>query len=224
MMNAPHKPDEIDENETGSSKGRTPAGQDPVKRDQILDGAKRCFMTLGFEAASMNEITKEAGVSKGTIYVYFENKEELFTALVDRERGILLDNAHHELEEGTSVADSLQRFGVSITTHLTSDKVMKAQRMVLGVYERMPQIALRFMGPDPFSAIAILQRYLVEKVASGALQIDDTELAARQFIELSMANTFKRRLFGNMPKEAPRADIERTVAIGVAMFLKFYGA
>jgi hypothetical protein len=56
-------------------RGRTAAGQDPAKRDQILDGAKRCFLRLGFENASMNEITAEAGVSKGTIYVYFQNKE-----------------------------------------------------------------------------------------------------------------------------------------------------
>ena len=49
--------------------GRRVAGEDPAKREQILDGAKRVFMEQGFEAASMNDITRAAGVSKVTIYV-----------------------------------------------------------------------------------------------------------------------------------------------------------
>ena len=54
---------------------RRVAGQDPVKRQQILDGAKQVFLSVGFDAASMNDITREAGVSKGTIYVYFGGKD-----------------------------------------------------------------------------------------------------------------------------------------------------
>ena len=49
---------------------RIAAGQDPAKRKQILDGARRVFSQMGFDAASMNDITREAGVSKGTIYVW----------------------------------------------------------------------------------------------------------------------------------------------------------
>ena len=47
--------------------GRPAAGEDPVKREQILDGALCVFMQMGFDAASMNDITREAGVSKGTL-------------------------------------------------------------------------------------------------------------------------------------------------------------
>src|ERR671931_410522 len=67
-------------------RGRPAAGQDPAKRKQIIEGARRVFIDMGFDAASMNDITREAGVSKGTIYVYFANKEELFECLIDEER------------------------------------------------------------------------------------------------------------------------------------------
>ena len=83
--------------------GRRAAGQDPAKRQKILDGAKRCFLSVGFEAASMNEITAEAGVSKGTIYVYFADKEELFAELIDRERGNMLISAQQLLEHSGSI-------------------------------------------------------------------------------------------------------------------------
>ena len=54
---------------------------DSAKRRQILDGARRVFLSAGFDGASMGEIAKAARVSKGTLYVYFDSKEALFEAL-----------------------------------------------------------------------------------------------------------------------------------------------
>ena len=48
---------------------RSGAGQDPRKRQQILDGARKLFLAEGFDAASMGDIARSAGVSKGTLYV-----------------------------------------------------------------------------------------------------------------------------------------------------------
>src|SRR3974377_1660088 len=53
-----------------------------AKRRQIVEGARAVFLARGFDAASMGEIARAAGVSKGTLYVYFENKEQLFEAIV----------------------------------------------------------------------------------------------------------------------------------------------
>src|ERR671929_2429887 len=55
------------------------------KRRQILEGARKVFMDLGFDGASMGEIARAAGVSKGTLYVYFEDKCRLFEAIVETE-------------------------------------------------------------------------------------------------------------------------------------------
>ena len=58
----------------------------PAKVRQILGGAREVFLRLGFDGASMGDIARAAGVSKGTLYVYFENKAELFSALIADER------------------------------------------------------------------------------------------------------------------------------------------
>ena len=57
-----------------------------AKRRQISWMA-RCamFLAQGFDAASMGEIAREAGVSKGTLYVYFDSKEHLFQAIVEED-------------------------------------------------------------------------------------------------------------------------------------------
>src|ERR1700757_1096749 len=78
--------------------------EDSAKRRQILEGARRVFLAQGFDAASMGEIARTAGVSKGTLYVYFENKERLFDAIVGQEcqahaEGIFkFDLADHDVD------------------------------------------------------------------------------------------------------------------------------
>ena len=81
-----------------------PADDESAKRRQIVDGARAVFLAQGFDAASMNDIARAAGVSKGTLYVYFKNKEELFEAIVEQEceaqaEGIFdLDPNDHDVE------------------------------------------------------------------------------------------------------------------------------
>ncbi|MGB6637010.1 MAG: helix-turn-helix domain-containing protein, partial [Bradyrhizobium sp.] len=58
---------------------------DSSKRRQIIDGARKVFLDLGFDGASMGEIARAAGVSKGTLYVYFADKNRLFEAIVEEE-------------------------------------------------------------------------------------------------------------------------------------------
>lgn len=215
------KPEDITADD--AKPGRRVAGQDPAKRAQILDGAKRCFMQLGFEAASMNEITTEAGVSKGTLYVYFKDKEDLFKELIDREKSAVMGAALKELEKPGTIAAQLHRFGTYVTSRLTSDEVIRAQRMVLGISERMPEVATRFFGSDSFSAHLILRDYFDAHIAAGELVMDDPDLASRQFLELAMASIFKRRLFGNLPDPVPLPEIERVVDKAVDMFLSYYG-
>jgi AcrR family transcriptional regulator len=201
---------------------RRVAGSDPVKRTQILDGAKRCFLDLGFEASSMNDITSESGVSKGTLYVYFEDKSDLFKALIDREKGAVIQAAKEKLYAEETLPAALQAYGTYVTSRLTSQEVIKAQRMVLGVAERFPDIAARFFNTDTFSPHRVLTEFLDAKVAKGDLLIEDTDFAAMQFLELSMTSIYKRRLFNNRTQPADEVEIGQIVASAVAMFLNFY--
>src|SRR5215218_9616376 len=84
--------------------------EDGSKRRQILDGARKMFMDLGFDGASMNEIARAAGVSKGTLYVYFTDKNRLFEAMVEDE---VLEKAKiaYNLDPGRDVESTLREFG-----------------------------------------------------------------------------------------------------------------
>lgn len=204
-------------------RGRRVAGQDPVKREQILDGAKRVFMLQGFDAASMNDITREAGVSKGTIYVYFDNKEELFGALIDRERTKLFRTMAEALNNEASVREALTRYGTVLAERLTSAEVLRAQRMVVGVMERMPDLAAHFYETGPNMGKNMLASYLRAKIAEGYLDIPDVELATMQFADTCLAGMFRQCLFGARKKQPTQEEIAHNVESAVRMFLCTYG-
>jgi AcrR family transcriptional regulator len=62
----------------------SPRVEPEERRSEILDAALRCFIRTGYHRTSMDDIVKESGLSKGTIYWYFKNKRALFIALFDR--------------------------------------------------------------------------------------------------------------------------------------------
>ncbi|WP_137131461.1 TetR/AcrR family transcriptional regulator [Rhizobium sp. FY34] len=205
------------------SAGRFAAGEDPAKRDQILEGAKRVFMTVGFDAASMNDITREAGVSKGTIYVYFENKDDLFAALMERERLRLGQSMQNILADIQSAEEGLRRYGIDFALQVTKQETIFAMRTMVAVATRMPKLSGRFFHDDTLNVRNVLERFLERQMASGNLRIDDVKLAARQYIDLTTGSFLKMRLFGDMPTPPPRAEIESVVESGLKVFLAAYG-
>lgn len=57
---------------------------DDARRRQILDAAEAEFGDHGFARASLNRIIRAAGISKGAVYYYFDDKRDLFTTLIER--------------------------------------------------------------------------------------------------------------------------------------------
>lgn len=202
--------------------GRRAAGEDPAKREQIIEGAKRVFMSVGFASASMNDITREAGVSKGTIYVYFQNKEDLFSAIIENERALFLAAVRTVLAAHEDVEAGLYKFGVSFVTHVTDEKVISAMRTVLGVRDRMPVLCQRFFkGPENLRTV--LQEFLAHQVDIGSVKIDDLDLAAGQFLDLASGGFFKFRLFGTMEAPPSPEEIDRVISGAVRVFMAAYG-
>jgi AcrR family transcriptional regulator len=203
---------------------RRAAGEDPVKRNQILEGARVVFSRTGFDAANMNDITREAGVSKSTIYVYFSNKEELFVELIARERDALFGNLREILTSDLTAEETLRQYGTMLAGKLLSEETIKAQRAVVGIVGRMPEMSRDFYTKGYTVGQSILGTWLKERVARGEMQIDDTELAVNQFIELCMAGQYRARLFGKRADVLSPEELKRNVDSAIHIFCKAYMA
>jgi AcrR family transcriptional regulator len=197
------------------------AGEDDsAKRRQILDGARRVFMNLGFDGASMGEIARAAGVSKGTLYVYFADKNRLFEAIVEQEtleQGRMSFNFDPERDVPTTLRD----FGQAYIQLLCRPGGGSATRTVMAIAERMPEVGRRFYNNVVAHTIARLAAYLDTRAAAGDLEIEDCQLAATQFMQMCQASLFMPFIFQAAP--APSAErIAQVVESATRIFLAGY--
>ena len=195
---------------------------DSSKRRQILDGARRVFLDLGFDGASMGEIARAAGVSKGTLYVYFADKSALFEAIVEEEsleQGKLTFNFDPERE----VTTTLMEFGRAYIQVLCRPGGGSAIRTVMAIAERMPDVGRRFYENVIAVTIGRLAAYLEARARLGDVMIDDYRLAASQFLQMCQASLFQPFIFQAAPAPTPER-IEQVVASATRMFLAAYGA
>ena len=197
------------------------AGEDDsAKRRQILAGASKVFMALGFDGASMGEIARAASVSKGTLYVYFADKNRLFEAIVEREvfeqRKLAFT---FDLER--DAASTLREFGQAYIELLCRPGGGSAIRTVMAIAERMPDVGRRFYEDVLEKTIGRLAAYLEARVEAKDLAIDDCQLAASQFMMMCQASLFLPFVFQAAPP--PSAErMAQVVESARRMFLAAY--
>src|SRR5436190_8780431 len=93
---------------------------------EILEAALAVFAEKGFAAARMEDSAARAGVTKGTIYLYFENKEAVFKTLVRESIGATLSDVTANVRDYQGSAKDLLRFALTAMAHLltSSDRVV----------------------------------------------------------------------------------------------------
>ena len=194
-----------------------------AKKQEILAGARQVFRSEGFDGASMDKIAQAAGVSKGTLYVYFRNKEELFLELVAVDKREAAEQMCRFDGADADVADVLQRLGESFVAMMTRREHIALIRMVIGASEKFPAAGRTFYENGPVYGVQRLAGYLRQQVEAGRLVIDDdVELAAVHFFNLSQGELVKPLLFGH-DREPDPDEIRRTVASAVRIFMQVYG-
>jgi len=199
-------------------------GQDQTesaKLRQILDGARRVFLADGYDGASMNDIARTAGVSKGTLYVYFESKEILLEALIrdlkraQGERHICFETSTDEVEE------NLRQSALHLSRKILQPEHIAIIRLVIGVAHKLPQVGRAFYESGPLYGRARLSAYLDHMVTKGILNIENTDLAAGQFLQLAYSELINLKLF-RMVDEISDYDLLRAIDPAIAMFMAAY--
>ena len=81
----------------------------PERREQLLSVARRVFGKAGFHGVSMDEVAKEAGVTKPILYDHFNSKEELYVALLDADAATLEEQVRRALAAPTGNRERIKR-------------------------------------------------------------------------------------------------------------------
>ncbi len=153
------------------------------KVDAILTGAMQEFLANGYAATTMDKVTAAAGVSKTTVYSYFQDKEGLFTALIEKlaqKKYLAVVNPEdpHFLEgEPEMVLRHLARSMLDNTN--CSQELLGLVRLIIAESGRFPLLAQVFIRNVDKVALDLLTQYFT---AHPELQLADAEVAARIFL------------------------------------------
>lgn len=85
------------------------------KRTLIINSALQIFSQLGYHEAKMDQIAKEAGVGKGTLYLYFSNKEELMREML---KDVISKYSHYVREKMNQEGDPINKLKALYTAHI----------------------------------------------------------------------------------------------------------
>lgn len=208
--------------ETGSHAADALPEEDSSKRRQILAGARKVFMDLGFDGASMGEIARAAGVSKGTLYVYFTDKCGLFEAIVEEESLLQHGASLFDFKPSCGIVANLSGFGEAYLTMVCRPGGGSAIRTVMAIAERMPDVGRRYYNRVLEATIHRLASYLEGRVQAKELDIPDCQLAASQFVLMCQATLFLPFIFQAAPAPSPER-MREVIGSAVRMFLAAYG-
>jgi len=87
-----------------------------ARRDNILNAAELCFARSGFHRTTVQDICKEAGISPGALYVYFDSKEALIAGICERERAAFAERLA-ALADAPDLLQALQELGEHYFVH-----------------------------------------------------------------------------------------------------------
>ena len=192
------------------------------KFEQVLEGARTVFLRDGFERASVDDIAREAGVSKATLYAYFPDKRLLFMEIALGECRRQADEAGETLDFSQPVAVILRLAAEKLVAFLLSDFGQRIYRIAVAEAESFPALAHEFYHSGPKLVQDRIAECLRCAVGRGELAIEDIDLAAAQFAQLCKADLLDRLLFTPAPC-CTATDTAKVIDGAVAMFMARYG-
>ena len=214
----------VHKTQTRETKGPPDTSQKPramAKYSQILDSARVLFLDQGFDATSMDAIAREAGVSKATLYVYFDDKDDLLLALVNEEcRRFGPKTLWRDHGGKIDLRAELHAIATTFLEAFLAPRGRAVHRLVMSCASRSPRVAAGVMKSGPERCDAEVAAFLRAAQAQGLVDISDVAMASTQFLSLIQGKEIlKWALSMKTPSPARhRALIEN----GISVFLAAY--
>lgn len=186
-------------------RGRPTTAEREERRDQILDAAVELFRTRGYGYVTIDEIASRSRVTKRTVYAYFGDKADVFSAAVERFR-------ERALGDVARAGESLEDVSARIVYVLHADDAVGMHRLMVGECLQFPELAARFYESGPQGYIELLEVCL----AAGALAGEADGLAEALF-GLLLGEAHRRRLLGL--SQAPTKEGARKHALAALRLL-----
>lgn len=190
-----------------------------AKERRLLDAALSVFSRLGYSGTSMDAVADAAGLSKPTLYHYFDNKETLFKAMMRSRR----DDMLLAFDQPTSDAmiRQLHSFAAGYAQTVMRPDMLSLARLIIGEAQRFPEIGKAYQASGPDRVLDGMIAYLTSLKTAGRLNFESAEMAAQDLWGLILSGPRTRALHD--PDWQPKpSELEQNVNNGLRVFLKAY--
>jgi TetR/AcrR family transcriptional regulator, fatty acid metabolism regulator protein len=175
------------------------------RRTEILESARQIFSNVGFHKADMNEIAQKANIAKGTVYLYFSSKKDLFISLI---REGLVDLTHKIGVDIENLEDPVERIKRSITTYMTFfEENQSLYRILLHPDKEIKDDIEETWKDYTLSKIPALSETLNEGIELGKLRTMDTITAS--YMILGMVDQVLHQWMTDPSSESMKKKIEQ---------------
>jgi AcrR family transcriptional regulator len=190
-----------------------------ARPQEILDAALTVFAEKGFAAARMDDIAARAGVTKGTIYLYFDSKEAVFKTLVRESIGDTLTRVTSDANRLEGSAAELLRAILSTIGHFmrTSDRVV-LPKIVIAEFGNFPELARFYREEVVEKGLAALGSVIAHGIARGEFRDIAPEHAARLCIAPILLAAVWRTTFAKI--DTTPYDLEGLIETHIDVLLR----
>jgi TetR/AcrR family transcriptional regulator, mexJK operon transcriptional repressor len=204
------------------------APEDPrVARSRVAieEAAFRHFLEHGFHATRLQDVAREAAVSKRTIYNIYGDKEQLFREILAeavRTAERFSTDVVAGLGLGDDVDDELLTAGLGLARAVLGGRVVPLRRLLISEAVRFPELAEDYYARAPGRVMTAIAEALQRYEQRGLLRVADADLAAEHFAFLVLGASLDRALFDAHGRSDPAERVELRAREGVAAFLRAY--
>jgi AcrR family transcriptional regulator len=142
---------------------------------EILAAALACFTERGFAATRLEDVAAKAGVTKGTIYLYYPSKEELFKAVVQGELIPNIERLEAAMSEMESATEMLERLITHFFQHIIPSPVSVIPKLVLAEAGNFPELARFYRETAVSRALRLVASILRRGIDAGEFREVDVE-------------------------------------------------
>jgi AcrR family transcriptional regulator len=168
---------------------------------EILDAALTVFVTKGFAAAKLDDVAAAAGISKGLLYRYFDNKAELFKEVIRQTLVATIRTAGDRAQASGTGRAALDIFLDQLVAVASDPRRSAIPKLVIGESGSFPELAEFYLAEVIGPGLRQLAGVIRRGVDSGEFRAVDPELAARSIIAPLLLLTIWRHTFARFVSE-----------------------
>ena len=154
---------------------------EPVRRGQLLRAARKVFREKGYDAATISDIVREAGVAQGTFYLYYPSKRAAAVSLRDGLMERMAAAVESAIQPSASFDERLNTL-IASSFRVARQNVDLFRLAFIGADETHPE--LHSESPEHAVFLNIVTRLLGDATGAGEMEIMDLEIAARLVLGL----------------------------------------